>query len=363
MKSFMERRISDLMTLESYSKQGSSEGNHYQGRLLKLDSNENFQIEESFMKLVMEIAISETDPRVYVSWESSKLLERLSDYLGVDKGKIILGSGADGLIELVTKSIMTQNDCALIIKPTFSMYRSLLCMNRRNFTEVSLGDNFSLDIGQIIAATKGTDEVVFLCSPCNPTGNQFKRRDIITLLQLTEGLVVLDEAYAEFASETLVDLVEEYNNLFVLRTFSKAFGLAGLRLGYAVTNEELARTLRKQVFLPYPISSLTLSIASELLKRIEYVKNSIILVKETRKKLSKELDAIPGVKVYPSEANFILLEISQSSKDVADKLLKLGIKVRIIDWIEDNANYIRVTIPPVTDYARVVESMKEVLRI
>jgi histidinol-phosphate aminotransferase len=301
-----------------------------------------------------------TDPRIYSSSQYRSLIGNLSNYLGIQEDQIIIGSGADGLIELIISSVMTQNDTAVIIEPTFSMYRNLLSIHRRKYRVVRLLEEFSLDISKVRESLKGTDEVVFLCSPNNPTGNQFSRNDIRTLLESTDGLVLLDEAYVEFASNNLIDLVMEYENLFVLRTFSKAFGLAGLRIGYGIANENLVRTLRKNVSLPYPVSTLASSVASILLENVKYVENIIEIVKKTRNRLTEVLSKIEGVKVYPSQGNFVLLEISQSASAVARKMLDLGVKIKIVDWIRKDRNYIRMTVPPAEDFDRVVGVFKEV---
>lgn len=182
-----------------------------------------------------------------------------------------------------------------------------------------------------------------------------------TLLESTEGLLLLDEAYVEFASETLVDLVKDFENLFVPRTFSKAFGLAGLRVGYAVTNVNLARILNEKIRLPYPVSILASKIASILLEDIEQIEATIEIVKKTRERLTKELEKIPGVSVYPSQGNFFLLELPQSAEIIAQQLLDLGVKVRIINWIREGSNFIRVTIPPIEEFERVVDIFKKVL--
>ena len=361
MNSYLTRRIAQMQNVEPYSTQ--SEYNLATNRedILYLDSNENLQISRSFLKTILDSAVSATDPRMYSSSQYRSLILNLSAYLGIQEDEIVIGSGADGLIALIAGSVMTANDTAVIVEPTFSMYRNLLSVHRRKWRNVQLLEDFSLDIEKIRESLRGTNEVVFLCSPNNPTGNQFARNDVKTLLESTQGILFLDEAYVEFAAETLVDLVKEYENLFVLRTFSKAFGLAGLRVGYAVTNDNLARILKDRINLPYPVSALASAVASILLDDVKQVEATIEIVKKTRYRLTKELEKIQEVKVYPSQGNFILLEIPQSASLVAMQILNLGVKVRVIDWIREGSNFIRVTIPPVEEFDRVVGIFKEVL--
>ena len=333
----------------------------YQGNILYLNSNENLQISKGFLQSILDDAVNSTDPRMYSEGQYDRLIQKLAEYLGVENNKIVIGSGADGLIDLISGSVMTSNDSALIVEPTFTMYRKVLSVHRRKIREVQLTKDFKLDVDAVRESLQGNDEVLFLCSPNNPTGNQFDRNDVKSLIESTDGLVLLDEAYVDFAQETLIDLVKDYENLFVLRTFSKGFGLAGLRIGYAVTNENLAKTLREQVSLPYPVSTLASSAASILLENLDQVEDAIAKVKLTRTALVKELKKIPGVTVYSSQANFVLLEVSQSSASVAKQILSLGVKVRIIDWIQNDSNYVRVSIPPVEELERVVRVFKEVL--
>ncbi|MGY5880561.1 MAG: histidinol-phosphate transaminase [Candidatus Thorarchaeota archaeon] len=361
MNSYLTRRIAQMQNVEPYSTQSKYNLASNRDDILYLDSNENLQISSAFLRTILNHALSATDPRMYSSSQYRSLILNLSDYLGIQEDEIVIGSGADGLIDLITGSVMTANDTAVIVEPTFSMYRNLLSVHRRKYREVRLLEDFSLDIEKVRESLKGTDEVLFLCSPNNPTGNQFTRDDVKTLLESTEGLLLLDEAYVEFASETLVDLVKDFENLFVLRTFSKAFGLAGLRIGYAVTNDNLARILNEKVSLPYPVSTLASAVASILLENIKQIEATIEIVKKTRERLAKELEKMSGVSVYPSQGNFFLLELPLSAEIIAQKLLDLGVKVRIIDWIREGSNFIRVTIPPFEEFERVVGIFKEVL--
>ncbi|MFW9843983.1 MAG: histidinol-phosphate transaminase [Candidatus Thorarchaeota archaeon] len=330
--------------------------------ILYLDSNENLQISKTFLKSILESAIDSTDPRMYPEGQYDRLTHSLAEYLNIQEDEVVIGTGADGIIDLFARSMMTSNDSALIIEPTFTMYRKVLSVYHRKIREVLLKEEFKLDVEGVKEELLGRNEVLFICSPNNPTGNQFDRDEVRALLESTKGLILLDEVYVEFARETLIDLVKNYDNLFVLRTFSKAFGLAGLRLGYAVTNDILAKTVREQVSLPYPVSTLASSTASILLENMSQVEEAIIKVKQMRTMLYNELQKFPRVRVYPSQANFILFEVPQSSDSIAKQMLELGVKVRVIEWIKNDGNYIRVSVPPVSELKRVVNVFKEVLK-
>jgi histidinol-phosphate aminotransferase len=291
-----------------------------------------------------------------------QLIQTLSKYLDIEPDSLVIGAGGDGLIDLVAGPLMSPSDSALIMEPTFSMYRRCLSIHNRSVHSVPLRDDFSMNVEKVRESLKGTDEVVFVCSPNNPSGNQFPRDDILSIVESTEGLIVLDEAYAEFAPESLIHLVDEYENLFVMRTFSKAFGIAGMRLGYAVTNSRLASMIRRYLVLPYPVSTVALTVALLVLQNMKEVQRVIALVKSVRDKLSSELDKLTGLQVYPSVTNFILLKVQQSSVMLAQRLLDLGIKVRIVDWEQNNDNFLRIAVPPVEELEQVVSCFKEVLK-
>ncbi|MGY5853060.1 MAG: histidinol-phosphate transaminase [Candidatus Thorarchaeota archaeon] len=354
---FMSRKVAWMQTLRPYSQETTTP----QDNLLRLDSNENLLLPVSYLQDILRDAVARTDPRVYSDGSIRQLTDAISEYVEMGSNEIVISAGGDALIELVAGPIMAPWDTALLIEPTFSMYRKCLTVHDRKIRTVSLGEDFSLDVEQVRENLRGTDEVIFLCSPNNPTGIQFDREDVQAIVESTDGLVVLDEAYVEYAPESLVRLVREYDNLFVMRTFSKAFGLAGMRIGYAVTNSRLANTLRKHVVLPYSVSTISLTVARLLLEDTVEISQAVSMVKTVRERLSMELGKIPGVRVFPSVCNFLLLEVQQSAEKLAQRLLDLGIKVRNVDWIHMDGDYLRVTVPPEQELERVVRCFNGVL--
>jgi histidinol-phosphate aminotransferase len=250
---------------------------------------------------------------------------------------------------------------AVLIEPTFSMYRKCLNAHKRRILSLDLNDDFTLDLDMVQDALDGSNEVVFLCSPNNPSGNQFSRDEVRTLLESTSGFLVLDEAYVEFSGESLVGMTKEYQNLIVLRTFSKAFGIAGLRVGYAVMNRKLAEKTRSTLLLPYPVCTVSLKVAMILLERYEEVSQSRADVQRTREQLCQELRKLPDITVYPSVTNFLLLEVTQPSRLLVESMQQLGIKIRDVEWVNTGRNLVRVTVPPYDELNRVVGCFKEVL--
>ena len=149
--------------------------------------------------------------------------------------------------------------------------------------------------------------LLYLCSPNNPTANQYKPKDIETLAKSFPGIVILDEAYGEFADYSFVPRIKEFENMIILRTFSKAFGLAALRLGYAVANPELAKILTEKAPLPYPVSGFTLRMGAKMLDNVDLMMESVRQVKSERAKLINALNEIEGVQAFDSQANFVLM--------------------------------------------------------
>ena len=218
--------------------------------ITKLNSNENFFLPLGFLRGLLKEVAEEVDPRLYPGEETSELRKALAKHVGASPEEIVIGTGGDQLIDLVSRMTLRYGDEALSIAPTFSIYEQCTKIQRAVYKSVPLKNDFSLDTEEILSSVTARTKLLFLCSPNNPTANQFDRQDIERLIQDFVGLVIIDEAYADFAEYSIVDLVEEFENIIVLRTFSKAFGLAGLRLGYAVTNSKLAALVLEKLQLP-----------------------------------------------------------------------------------------------------------------
>jgi histidinol-phosphate aminotransferase len=202
-----------------------------------------------------------------------------------------------------------------------------------------------LDIENVLK--KGSEaKLLFLCSPNNPTANQFKTETIHRLIDEFDGLVVVDEAYAEFAEKTIIPLVEKSSNLVILRTFSKAFGVAGLRLGYAVSCHDLASTIAQRFQMPYVTTLIALKMGVKLLEMIDVFRDAIVKLKAEREMMIKRLNGMEGVKAFDSQTNFVLMELERSSAKVYMTLLNRGIIVRNLGRVLHLENCLRVTVAP-----------------
>ncbi|MGB9853273.1 MAG: histidinol-phosphate transaminase [Candidatus Bathyarchaeales archaeon] len=327
--------------------------------IVKLDSNENFFIpEDRLVKLIVEV-VENFDPRLYPQEEEQELREKLSAYLQVSADCITVGSGSDELMERITRLFLENGEQALSISPTFSMYRHAVSLQRAELLEVPLREDFSLDVRGLLAKVTPNTRILFLCSPNNPTANQFKTDEVECLVEAFPGIVVVDEAYVEFTGNSVVKLTGKFENLLVLRTFSKAFGLAGLRLGYCVACTEIAETLSKKVGLPYPVNSIALRAGIKILENIGIVEKAVNQMKVERERLVKSLNNVSGVKAFDSQTNFVLFRTDKPSTEVYQELLKRGIIVKNLGSILKFNNCFRATVGLPEMNARLIEALKE----
>jgi len=257
------------------------------------------------------------------------LKDAISKIKGVPIENTFLGNGSDEAIDLLFRAFCNPGkDNVIVLPPTYGMYEVSANINDVEIRKVSLLPDFQLDMEKIAEAIDKNTKLIFICSPNNPTGNSIKREDIETILANFNGIVVVDEAYINYARQkTFIQELTEYANLVVLQTFSKAWGLAALRLGMAFSSTKVIDILNK-IKPPYNINQATQDLAFEALKNIAQVNDWIKESVAERDRLSKALNEINIVKkVYPSDANFILIEVTDAPK-IYDTLVEQGIIVR-----------------------------------
>lgn len=312
--------------------------------IVKLNNNENFFMPKKRLFELMKEVAEEYDPRIYPQEEEHKIKEKLGEYIKVPKGFVIVGNGEDELIGRIVQFFLGKKDRALSITPSFPIYKH--CVNRlgARYLEVPLKKDFTLNTKQILFMTTPQTRLLYLCSPNNPTGNQFEIDEIKLLLEEFPGIVIVDEAYAEYADFSAVPLLEKFDNLIILRTFSKAFGLAGLRLGYGIANLEVATVISEKTPLPYPMSSFTLRMGVKVLENIHLVKKAIRQLKVEREKFTKKLNEVNGVKAFTSQTNFILFQTSKQLEEIYQGLLSQGILIKKLGKILHLDNCFRTTV-------------------
>lgn len=327
---------------------------------VKLDANENWHIPEKAMHKLLRRAIDSVDPRAYPLGIVDKLRTSLANHLRIPAESIVPTQGADQGIGILCEAFLRQNTRVLIIEPTFPLYKLRASIAGAECIGVSMNNDLSLPVERIL--NEGADAaVVFICSPNNPTANQFAPSDIIQVCDRFSGLVVLDEAYVDFAKDSLVHEITRRRNLVVLRTFSKAFGLANLRLGFIIANPEWAPLILDRVQYPYPLSSLVAALAVQLLENFTLVKKSVESLRNERAWLLEQLRRIDGVKTLDSQTNFILTSLPIDVAEAHRQLLEHGIATKKIGQILDLPNCIRVTVGTRKMNLLFLESLREVL--
>jgi len=273
------------------------------------------------------------------------LKDAISKIKGVPIENTFLGNGSDEAIDLLFRAFCNPGkDNVIVLPPTYGMYEVSANINDVEIRKVSLLPDFQLDMEKIAETIDKNTKLIFICSPNNPTGNSINREDIETILANFNGIVVVDEAYINYARQkTFIQELTEYANLVVLQTFSKAWGLAALRLGMAFSSTKVIDVLNK-IKPPYNINQATQDLAFEAIKNIaqvnEWIKESVA----ERDRLSKALSAINIVKkVYPSDANFILTEVTDALK-IYDTLVEQGIIVRDRSKVTLCEDCLRITV-------------------
>ena len=330
-------------------------------QILKLNSNENFFVPLGFLRGVLRESVDEVDPRIYPRDEYAELKKALGEYLEVTSDQIVVGTGSDDLIGLVSKMMLEKGDEALSISPTFSIYERCVRIQGAKYKPVPLKEDFSLDVEGLLDTVSTRTKVIFLCSPNNPTANSLDRRDIEYMAENFDGVVAVDEAYADFSGSSVVEAVSGYENLVVFRTFSKVFGLAGLRLGCAVSNPVLARVLDERFQMPYTVTLVTLRASMKILQRMDVISKAVDEVKTERRVLIASLNKIKGVQAFGSETNFVLFQTPKDAGIVCKKLLGKGVIVRNIGQVMGFKNCLRVTVAPKPMIDGFLEALNEVL--
>ncbi len=287
------------------------------------------------------------------------LKQKLSEIKGLPPQNIFLGNGSDEAIDLLFRIFCEpKHDTAIIFPPTYGMYEVCAAMNDVRLKKIPLTEEYQLNMDAIEEAIDPHTKLIFICSPNNPTGNSIRRGDIEILLNNFDGLIVIDEAYINYARQrTFIPELSTYPNLVILQTLSKAWGLAGLRLGMAFAAGPVINYLNK-VKYPYNINTATQQLALEALDNINTVNEWIITTVEQREWLTEQLLALPLTKiVYPSDANFVLVKMA-GAKKIYDYLCTKGIIVRDRSRIILCDNCLRITIGTPEENKLIIKTLK-----
>ncbi len=300
---------------------------------------------------------SKMDLNQYPSPYSDALREELAKLYGLNADNFVVGNGSDEVLDIAFKSFMEPGATVLMPYPSYSLHGYFVKVNCGNVKTVDLTDDFQLDVKAML---KEKADMLILCTPNNPTSNTFRLKDVESLLKGFGGPIIVDEAYAEFAGRSLISKVEEHPNLIVTRTFSKAYALAGMRIGYSAANSELAAVMQR-VKIPYSLNRVSERVAIEALRDQAFVERSVETVNEGRGQLEQGLRSL-GLEVYPSEANFILFKLPVESAKLVKVLAAKGVMIRDFGKLRRLENCVRTTIGTKKMNALLLEKLKEALR-
>ncbi len=358
----MEKLIRpDLATFAGYAARTSPET--LEGKvevpvesIIKLDANEN---PYGCSPRVGQALATYSGFNIYPDDGQAGLRQLLERYSGVDARHIVAGSGSNQLIDLVLRLLISQGDEVINCVPTFGIYRFSTELCGGTLVEVPRDKNFAVNVAAVKAAISKKTKIIFLTNPNNPTGTIIPRQDILEIVD-TGVPVLVDEAYYEFSGQTVAPLVSQYQNLMVLRTFSKWAGLAGLRVGYGLFPPKIAEYLLRTK-IPYNVNVAALVAVQESLKDIDYLMGTVKAIITERERLFTELKKIEWLTPFPSQANFILCSVLKGeAMELRQKLQDKGILVRYFEGAILQ-NFIRISVGKPEHTDALIKALKEVI--
>ncbi len=288
-----------------------------------------------------------------------KLKAEISKIKGVPEDAIFLGNGSDEPIDLLYRVFCEPGvDNVVMIDPSYGMYQVAADINNVEIRKVLLTDDFQLDVDALLKACDEKSKLLFICSPNNPTGNCFQQDDMLTLIEGFEGIVVLDEAYIDFApDQSLLKKIQDYPNLVVLQTFSKAWGMAGIRLGMAFASVDII-TVLSHVKYPYNINMLTQQKAFELIQNVQQKEEWVDLLIKERKLLVDKLKAFNFIyKIYPTDSNFILVK-AKEARVIYDFLVDKQVIIRDRSKVVLCDDCLRITVGAPSENEELLSKLK-----
>lgn len=326
---------------------------------IRLDANESFINigDEMGVKLANEII--ELPFNRYPDPYASKLIKAFADLYNIDKDHVTAGNGSDELISIIVGSFLEKGDKVLTFTPDFSMYEFYSHLYELEVVSIEKDENLEIDIDAAVSyINRHNIKAIILSNPCNPTSVGLAREKALHLVKSVNALVILDEAYMDFWDESLIDIASNFDNLILLRTCSKAIGLASLRLGFAIANHELTKALRSAKS-PYNVNGVSQVLGEVILNDKEFLQQSINEIIHSRDALYKGLKNICDnndkvTKIFEPRTNFVFIQTDYAN-EIYEKLLTKSIAIRKM------GNYIRISCGSVEENTKVIEALSKIL--
>ncbi|MFC1502527.1 histidinol-phosphate transaminase [bacterium] len=331
-----------------------------QGKVIaKLNQNENpYELPDSLKEKILR-DICYMDWSRYPENNCSALRKKLARHLGINADQVVLGNGSNALLHVVFTALIEPGDTVLVSPPSFSLFEHMAGLFQAKIVTVSRNPDFSYDRDPLIKSVR-TVKLTIISSPCNPTGRCMDTELLTTLLRGTKGLILWDEAYGEFRQNSAVPLLAKHPNLLILKTFSKAMGLAGARIGYLLAHPLIAAELQKAT-VPYNLNIFSIQTALRLLDISRWTEYHIGKILEQRQFVWDALNRLDGVEPFPTEANFILFRVGDGPS-VIKKLQDRGILVRNMNGYPRLRNCLRVTIGTPRENQLFLDALTEIVQ-
>jgi histidinol-phosphate aminotransferase len=329
------------------------------GGTLRLDFNENMLGCSPLVRKALA-KLSSADVSMYPEQETVRC--ELVRYFRVHPDELLLTNGTDEALHLIADTFLEPGDIVLVVEPTFAMYRFYGELAGTRIQALRYDANLQFPMTALLAAlrTRSAPRIFFLANPNNPTGNVLLPAELRRILKAAaKTLVVVDEAYFEYSGITILPWIRRYKNLMITRTFSKAAGLAGLRLGCIVTCREIVAVLRKAQS-PYPVNVAALVAARAVMRDRAFLRQTLSEFRRSRAELQRGLTGL-GVQFFPSAANFILLNLGDRAKEVVASLARQGTLIRDRSGDFGGQGYVRITIGALSQTRRVLRQLKQSL--
>tara|TARA_B110001450_G_scaffold253104_1_gene275965 strand:+ start:2263 stop:3318 length:1056 start_codon:yes stop_codon:yes gene_type:complete len=337
----------NIKSLKSYSSARDDYKDATSKEMVFLDANEN---------------PFENGVNRYPDPHQNNVKELLSKIKGIDKENIFLGNGSDEVLDLIVRAFCEPNkDNLITLPPTYGMYAVLADINAIENRKVLLNNDFQPIVSQILKNADTNSKILFLCSPNNPTGNSMLTRSIEKLLLKFNGLVIIDEAYIDFSEKkSWLARLEEFPNLIIAQTLSKAYALAGIRLGACYASKEII-TILNTIKPPYNVNELSQQRAISKLQKMDEIKNEVAQLISERKRLKKELECCVNYieKVYPSDGNFLLIKVDDATVRY-NQLLEYGIVIRNRTTEPLCNNCLRISVGVCEENQRLIRALKSI---
>ena len=314
--------------------------------MIKLDAME-YPGDKSLRDVIKSLNINEKEILLnrYPESHSQELEKIILDYFGLNSNfGVNFGNGSDELIQNICLAFSKKGNNVMVPSPSFSMYEKIISTVNLKYIPEYLNEDFDIKIDQMIKnISKYKPAIIFLACPNNPTSNLWDKDKIIQIIESSESIVVIDEAYVDFCESSYIDLIEKYENLVILRTFSK-IGFAGLRLGFMISNKEISSIINK-IRLPFNINTVSLKIIINIFENFSIIKKNCQNIISLREKLYSDLSELRNIKVLKSSTNFLIFKTLNKSSDEIYKLLKdSNILIKNLNNNSNLKNFLRVTV-------------------